>query len=124
MSSKLKWIAWHDDPSQRTRYCMWRWSLVSRGASHERRAERRDVHAPQTQATSGAMPSERQQMLGAALHGAQQIERRDTAPRPLGFVVALAEQDSRAIEALHDARRDDADDAFCLLYTSPSPRDS
>ena len=58
------------------------------------------------------MPAEGEQVLGAALDGAEQIEARDAAPGALGLVVALAEEDGRAIEALGDARRDDAYDAL------------
>ena len=87
-------------------------------AEHRRRlgdeggAKGGDVLAPQAQAAGGAMPAEGEQVLGAALDGAEQIEGRDAAPGALGLVVALAEQDGRTVEALDDARRDDADDAL------------
>ena len=61
------------------------------------------------------MPAERQQVVRGAFDGAEQVERGDAAPGPLGLVVALAEQDGRAVEAVGHPRRDDADDALVPL---------
>ena len=82
------------------------------GVRGERLAKGRDGAPLEPQAARRAVPAVGDEVLGRGVDPGEQVEGGDAAPRTLGEVAVLAQQDRRAVEALGDPRGDDADDAL------------
>ena len=94
--------------------------------SRERLAERLDAVWVDRQAGSCSVPAESLEMLRAGRERAVQVEAPDGAPGAFPPVLGFRDQDHRAAETLHEARRDDADHAdvpvrLCEHVPAPPP---
>ncbi len=82
------------------------------GVPGERLAKGGDGAPLESQTARRAVPAVGDEVLRRGVDPGEQIEGGDAAPRTLGELAVLAQQDRRAVEALGDARGDDADDAL------------
>ena len=81
------------------------------GVRLERGAERVDLRGGDRAAGGGAVAAVAQQVVRAGVQAAEQVEHRDRAPGAGPLLPVQRDDDGRAVMALGDPARDDADDA-------------